>query len=85
MSKLTRRYIRSCYNVCEPESSPIAPPCSSTVASPFPTAEAPAPPDAYAAPVKQPAELTTADSSDDCRTRSVCADYINECGMMYGG
>ncbi|KAH6685339.1 hypothetical protein F5X68DRAFT_262593 [Plectosphaerella plurivora] len=24
-------------------------------------------------------------SADNCSTRTVCADYINECGMMYGG
>ncbi|EQL03241.1 hypothetical protein OCS_01035 [Ophiocordyceps sinensis CO18] len=22
--------------------------------------------------------------TDDCRTRTVCIDYINSCGMMYG-
>jgi hypothetical protein len=24
-------------------------------------------------------------STDNCSTRTVCADYVNECGMMYGG
>lgn len=24
-------------------------------------------------------------SADNCSTRSVCADYVNECGIWYGG
>ncbi|OAA71344.1 hypothetical protein ISF_01895 [Cordyceps fumosorosea ARSEF 2679] len=32
-----------------------------------------------------PPTTTTTSSVDDCRTRTICIDYVNECGMMYGG
>jgi hypothetical protein len=25
------------------------------------------------------------EEKDDCRTRIICIDYVNECGMWYGG
>ena len=68
----------SCYNICEPELSPTPPPCTKTkTESPSDT-----PPPVYLGNQEPEPECTT---SDDCSTRTVCADYINECGMMYGG
>ncbi|KAG6014113.1 hypothetical protein E4U54_005808 [Claviceps lovelessii] len=51
------------------ERPPIPPPCS-----PITT------------PVQLPTGgLPTPTSKDNCSTRTVCVDYVNECGMWYGG
>ncbi|EEY18782.1 predicted protein [Verticillium alfalfae VaMs.102] len=60
-----------CYNVCNPEESPTMPPCS----EPTPTSM----------PIYHDTPTATASQSDNCSTRSVCADYVNECGIWYGG
>ncbi|KAF3346187.1 hypothetical protein VD0002_g6416 [Verticillium dahliae] len=60
-----------CFNVCKPEESPTMPPCS----EPTPTLM----------PIYHDTPTPTAPQSDDCSTRSVCADYVNECGIWYGG
>lgn len=28
---------------------------------------------------------TTTTTKDNCSTRTICLDYVNECGMWYGG
>ncbi|KAG5953370.1 hypothetical protein E4U57_005476 [Claviceps arundinis] len=32
-----------------------------------------------------PREVPTPSPTDDCSTRIICVDAINECGIMYGG
>ncbi|PHH69599.1 hypothetical protein CDD80_6620 [Ophiocordyceps camponoti-rufipedis] len=35
--------------------------------------------------VSTPTPTPKPDPIDDCRTRTICIDKINSCGMMYGG
>ncbi|KAK1981288.1 hypothetical protein LZ30DRAFT_750156 [Colletotrichum cereale] len=64
-----------CYDRCKPDMRPTMPPCESTLSQEpqSPTTKPPSPPTA---------EPT---SSENCSTRSVCRDFINDCGQMYGG
>ncbi|KAJ6787385.1 hypothetical protein PWT90_08599 [Aphanocladium album] len=52
---------------------------------PYPTFSKPAcPTDTVITTTATPTPTTTG-TDDNCSTRSVCADYVNECGMWYGG
>ncbi|KAI1858252.1 hypothetical protein JX265_010920 [Neoarthrinium moseri] len=62
----------ACYDQCKPWKSPTPPPCSSTITV-KPTTTKPT--------TTKPTTSTT----DNCSTRTVCADYVNECGIWYGG
>ncbi|KEZ44513.1 hypothetical protein SAPIO_CDS3531 [Scedosporium apiospermum] len=73
--------LRRCYNTCEPEKSPTPPPCD--VDTPLPTYAVIRPPDPTKSPEYPPEP--TEEPSSDCSSVTVCADYINECGLMYGG
>ncbi|EGX90829.1 hypothetical protein CCM_07249 [Cordyceps militaris CM01] len=52
---------------------------------PWPTFSKPPCPSTTSVTVTTTAPPTTSTSVDDCHTRTVCIDYVNECGMMYGG
>ncbi|KAJ3492052.1 hypothetical protein NLG97_g5485 [Lecanicillium saksenae] len=53
---------------------------------PWPTFSKPAcPTDTVITTTKTTSAPTTTSTPDNCSTRSVCADYVNSCGMWYGG
>ncbi|OHF01352.1 hypothetical protein CORC01_03385 [Colletotrichum orchidophilum] len=86
-----------CYDMCQPRMKPTMPPCKSTL-SKSTISRTPKPPFtrptrlSLPVPTRSPT-ITRAPpslslrptSSDNCSTRSVCVDYINECGQWYGG
>ncbi|QPH18851.1 hypothetical protein C2857_003953 [Epichloe festucae Fl1] len=51
------------------EAAPVPPPCDGVIIAGLPTQG------------KQPMNAML----DDCRTRTVCVDAVNECGIRYGG
>ncbi|KAM0332187.1 hypothetical protein ACHAQA_002462 [Verticillium albo-atrum] len=60
-----------CYNVCKPEESPTMPPCSTPTVTKM--------------PIYADTPTLTYTEAEDCSSRTVCADYVNECGVWYGG
>ncbi|PQK08684.1 hypothetical protein BB8028_0001g07570 [Beauveria bassiana] len=71
-------YVNECgiwYGGCVPDCKPwptfSKPPCPSTTGNTITTTTAYPP--------------TTTSSYDNCSTRTICLDYVNECGIMYGG
>ena len=50
--------------------------------TPWPTFSKPSCPSTTSKP---PVVTSKSTASDNCSTRTVCADYINECGQWYGG
>ncbi|OAA80045.1 hypothetical protein LEL_03531 [Akanthomyces lecanii RCEF 1005] len=58
-----------CIPDCKPWPTFSKPPCPPTTTTTMTTTSTP----------------TTTSSVDDCHTRTICIDYVNECGMGYGG
>ncbi|OAR00615.1 hypothetical protein LLEC1_02797 [Akanthomyces lecanii] len=51
---------------------------------PYPTfSKPPCPPTTTTTTTSVPTTSTT--SADDCHTRTICIDHVNECGLWYGG
>ncbi|KAH9243073.1 hypothetical protein K456DRAFT_1716707 [Colletotrichum gloeosporioides 23] len=77
-----------CYDACKPDTAPTMPPCpkptkptkSITKIPGKPSPRPTAPPSLSVTPVKPPTIIT-----DSCSKRTVCIDYVNECGQWYGG
>ncbi|KAL0938891.1 uncharacterized protein CTRU02_205501 [Colletotrichum truncatum] len=69
-----------CYDTCKPWTKPKMSPCPRP---PRPTKSFTRTTAKPPSPTTFPPEPTS--TSDNCSTRTVCADYINSCGMMYGG
>ncbi|KAK1768353.1 hypothetical protein QBC33DRAFT_557816 [Phialemonium atrogriseum] len=63
-----------CYDECNTALKPSPPPCTeaTTTTKPTPTCGVPPP-------------VTPITTGDDCSTRTVCWDGVNECGQTYGG
>ncbi|EFQ26411.1 uncharacterized protein GLRG_01555, partial [Colletotrichum graminicola M1.001] len=61
-----------CYDRCKPDTRPTMPPCNPT----------PGPPSITKPPSTPTAKPTPGDS---CSTRTICRDFIDDCGHMYGG
>ncbi|KAL2879964.1 hypothetical protein SGCOL_004683 [Colletotrichum sp. CLE4] len=87
-----------CYDMCQPQMRPTMPPCKSTLSKstisrtskpPFTKPTRPSLPVPTRSPTTTPAppSLSPLPSTpiDSCSTRTVCIDYINECGQWYGG
>ncbi|KAI3537662.1 hypothetical protein CSPX01_10027 [Colletotrichum filicis] len=86
-----------CYDMCQPQMKPTMPPCKSTLSKStisktfepsFTRPTRPSlPPTRSPTITRAPPSLTTLPTTavDNCSTRSVCVDYINECGQWYGG
>ncbi|KAK1832811.1 hypothetical protein QBC39DRAFT_370559 [Podospora conica] len=84
----------ACYDVCKPELAPVAPLC--VVSTPAPTATSTKvagcdEPKTTSTPTTTSTVVPTTPTAPGCpagKTGSgymLCADYINACGMMYGG
>ena len=65
----------SCYDTCKPDTKPTMPACSTTKTTSTTSSTITPPP---------PVTYTTI-TVDNCSTRTVCIDYVNECGIWYGG
>lgn len=73
-----------CYDTCKPELRPTMPACPDA-----PTTMTTAVTVSVTTTTTTSAGVVTAPpkpaSSGDCKTRTVCIDYVNECGRWYGG
>ncbi|KAK2020107.1 hypothetical protein LZ32DRAFT_9010 [Colletotrichum eremochloae] len=82
-----------CYDSCKPDTKPTMPPCKPTPSRSVPifslqALHIPLPLNRVVSPLTTtPPSTSTAKSAprDNCSTRTVCVDHINECGQMYGG
>lgn len=70
-----------CWNICH-ETQPTPPKCTK-LDGPYYTVTPTPTPTPFGK--RDKSHKPTPTSSSNCSTRTVCADYINECGLMYGG
>ncbi|KAF9879815.1 hypothetical protein CkaCkLH20_02626 [Colletotrichum karsti] len=68
-----------CYDACRPSLSPTQPPC------PKPTKPTKSITKMPGKPSPRPVSPPKPSSTDNCNTRTICIDYVNECGQWYGG
>ncbi|KAK3393637.1 hypothetical protein B0H63DRAFT_554977 [Podospora didyma] len=68
-----------CYDICDAKAKPSPPPCPKTTTTTLtvPTKGVPT--------TITTSTVPTATVDAECAKRTVCADYVNSCGMMYGG
>ncbi|WDK14265.1 hypothetical protein CGRA01v4_05546 [Colletotrichum graminicola] len=85
-----------CYDRCKPDTRPTMPPCNPTPYAippiwPLPGLQLPFPsrksmsrgPPSITKPPSTPTAKPT--PGDSCSTRTICRDFIDDCGHMYGG
>ncbi|KAF6841808.1 hypothetical protein CMUS01_03477 [Colletotrichum musicola] len=72
-----------CYDVCKPSLKPTMPPCSKTTRSITRSTVKPSP--RPTAPPSLSRSIIKPTGIGNCSSRTVCVDYVNECGQWYGG
>ncbi|KAF6808119.1 hypothetical protein CSOJ01_07725 [Colletotrichum sojae] len=76
-------FLLRCYDVCKPSLKPTMPPCSKTTRSITRSTVKPSP--RPTAPPSLSRSVIKPTGIGNCSSRTVCVDYVNDCGQWYGG